>query len=1317
MKNALKMETKLCRICGRTGLNFLHIFQTEGLRNKIETCLPIVVTPHCLLPETICGECLECVENFYNFIKNCLQNIIVLETQLDIHESCLKTKRKKDKSCWAALPVENNTQSIQTEDYLDILLGENKLPIHDFPLTSTFLTQSLRNSKSSKILVDYDLSNSSTDSEDEQSTGRVISGDKITALSQLNDLVGVILGKKYKQTYLDDAGNTLIHEISERKNLKRKSNTIENSLTKICRYDSGNRRKCKQPQKVEKPSDELPENKVTIKEEEDDGDDRGVGMESIMLPQHCLLCSIQLEGPAALAAHFVECHAKQYAGPQANTLLDPVKSSPEPNVEKKKKSIPNLVKISDLRKSDSADDGPPQEEHPSHSIPSFECPNCPAVFTVKNDLMLHLTLKHVDLSAFLCGLCLAQNNSLSNLKSHLQTCSINHPLTHRYYCQVCLYSDDNERLLENHVLVHKFLLDNCRKDVKNFNPEDYVERNSGYTNAGSPIRSFVCLDCGRSNFGSFTEFSGHRRMNHSIYHCDLCNKFYGRNSHLWKHVNRLHRGHPSVTCQICFKTSASKYHLAQHFSKIHQAKPTKKEIVPKLEPYDLNAIKESFVDQEDDNSLNQLSDQENDGYMDVKVAPKEIDSSHNLYTNIITNYTPPANEGDFKCPKCSKAFHKKMLLKKHKKNCRPKLQKDLLTRCKSCARIFKDRQSLTKHLVNYHSEYICEICNEKMQSKCEIVSHIRFQHPSSHLVCAVCQNILRCRKDLLDHLADHGNSYVCQFCADSLPSKVKLKMHILSLHRKILSLSCGICLKLFENQHVLRDHVTLVHKDRLDPLTSCPVCGKNYGSKWKTYDHLNKSHGRIFRACKVCLEIFDTDAQLEAHGKVSHVNQPPVTYSIKPNPAALLSAGINNNRNSYFTDSEGSNEASDNSETEDEDQEDNEPEPKDHAKNLTERFPGFGSQDNKISLLEKRLMGKKITSDDISNGKSNGSAQNNPSDPQKTAAAEGKNGKDHCPLKKETQGPEQGHNGSSSKRTVYVNSNDPSCCDICHKTWPAKKHLWQHYIRCHKSVAATVCGICLKTNADYESLQTHLKDTHPTLLYGQGFGSNFICRICGRYHNASSKLKLHMVIHENFDWGLLERIAPAESRSAAARPQRNGHKTDDEPAEENGDSCNGNDDMFDDLIEQIEESSNSSGLDEKKGDSSSEECGDDAGSKTFPVLSAKHPLSGERCGESCASDESSSTVTDGNGKSDEYSSEEDDDDRSQNSRTSDGGSTIDSGGSAFGRVPEELDSAVKSISYDGPPRKRAADTEEFAELQSGCAHNENEIESAVGSIL
>lgn len=741
-------------------------------------------------------------------------------------------------------------------------------------------------------------------------------------------------------------------------------------------------------------------------------------------------------------------------------------------------------KVSNVYVSD-LDDKSSQD--PPRLLPSFVCSNCPGIFTNKSDLLMHSQLKHSQQAAYLCGLCTQQCTSLANLKSHLEYCSRKQKITHRFLCQVCKYGDDNLKSLENHVRVHEFLIDDCRKQLKIFDPANYVEINENYE-LGTTTKNLTCVDCGLSDFESLNHFSNHRRSQHSVYHCDLCNKSYGRNSHLWKHVNRLHKGHPSITCQICCKTSASKYHLLQHFNKTHLAKGGKQKIntdisnilltgkyqspVAQTSMVNCNAVVSNEYD-EDEAELVDISSIKKETE-EVTDAPKEIDPSHFLYNNIITNYTPPPNEGEYKCQKCSKGFHKKSLLKKHNRNCRPKLQKDLLTRCKSCSRVFKDRQSLAKHLVNYHSDYACEICHQNVQSKCEIITHIRFQHPDSNLMCELCKNVLRSSNDMKEHLENHQESHICQFCGDDLSNKIKLKMHILSLHRKILSLSCGICLKLFENQQVLKDHVTLLHKDQLVLHTSCPVCGKKYGSKWKTYDHINKSHGKVFKACRTCLEVFNSDAHLQAHCDVtSHGPSSGFNTSALRSTIMALVKGVveqtteNNNENVDFE---------------------------------QETKMKYSDEGQDMMLLEKGLNGKRLAEDDI----------------------EQTNKKIKTDLIPDQTSEVKFSPVNSSKRTVYINGNDPACCEICFKSWPAKKHLWQHYIRCHKIAAATVCGICLKTNDTYEMLQTHLQENHPKLLHGQGIGSNFICKICGRYHNASSKLRLHMGIHTNLNWDMFE---------------------------------------------------------------------------------------------------------------------------------------------------------------------------------------------------
>lgn len=1072
------------------------------------------MTNECPLPDTICTACLDSVDNFYSFIRNCLQNIIVLEAQYEIIESCLKTKRQVDRSV--------------AVDSCDLLLATA-------PLSMTVKVPREENlDEEPTALVDYECSSSTDESDIDEDIVRnplqIPYKSPLRTASPLTlapppflcdsapKLIATVKQEEEAEKLPQNSGSSdIITEIVQRKYLKRK-NVQDCTAAPVAKQlrletaapppDSSSRRKSSRPKRVEYHL----ESKQEEGEEEEDEQSPAAAARplekeeaSVAAPgppeptQTCLLCEQPLPSLLELAKHLYQTHAIDFAN-----ACGPSFSSAAPQLPgSKARKIPELVKISDVLP-------PKRNASPQKFIVAEEKrPASPAL-----SALLHYNQQQL----FVCSEC--------------------------------------------------------------------------------PVSPASRQQQQQRSFTSFADFSAHRRAQHQIFHCDLCSKFYGRNSHLWKHVNRVHKGHEAITCSECGKTSASEYHLAQHRNKMHSAhqhnasktstsaathnkqprKPAAQKaqepvaailnhnedsalsnergadsgadddeddlLTQKFQGFDFKSVRQSFLRQEllmnkrqryvsvlkrnnvlaedgteaDSNKTSET----NKKFVDVDTtslppAPKEIDSSSDLYTTIITNYTPPSNEGPYKCPKCFKGFHKKNLLKKHKKNCRPRLQKDLLTRCKTCSRIFKDRQSLAKHLVNYHSEYTCEICAVAVQSKCEIVSHIRFTHPGSELQCH-CGQILRSRADLARHKAEHRDSHVCQFCGDALPTKIKLKMHILSLHRKILALSCGICLRLFESQHVLRAHVRHAHADQLRPLTSCTVCGKNYGSKWKTYDHLNKSHGRIFRACKVCLDVFDSERDLQLHTESQHQNTASTATTQSPvAPPPVQTANItiatlhNNNQKKptipkknvltiaeVYTDEE----ASDNEEESSNDEEE--------AASVLKRN-GMPQNINRLSLLEKRLMGKKsspppsatqLQHDSDANSMKKEAASGELSEPG-TAAASGSAADDILQ--------------NSSKRTVYVNSNDPSLCEICLKVWPAKKHLWQHYIRCHKQTAATVCGICLKTNPSYSALQRHLRDTHPRLLHGCGFGSNFICKICGRYHNASSKLRLHMAIHVGYN--------------------------------------------------------------------------------------------------------------------------------------------------------------------------------------------------------
>lgn len=186
------------------------------------------------MPDTICSECLENVDNFYSFIKNCLQNIIVLEAQYDITESCLKTKRKHEKSCTADFPAAAACdRAVQTDP-----ARFEALDVAQFDKLTTALTnasailggkQTAAKPKTSRLpLVAYEL-NSGSDSECD------------TAVNP----------KRAAGRYFDGAENDLITEIAQRKDLKRKaSEVLGNSRTKIFRMDVRSKRKSTQPKRI-----------------------------------------------------------------------------------------------------------------------------------------------------------------------------------------------------------------------------------------------------------------------------------------------------------------------------------------------------------------------------------------------------------------------------------------------------------------------------------------------------------------------------------------------------------------------------------------------------------------------------------------------------------------------------------------------------------------------------------------------------------------------------------------------------------------------------------------------------------------------------------------------------------------------------------------------------------------------------------------------------------------------------------------------------------------------------------------------------------
>lgn len=140
----------------------------------------------------------------------------MLEAQYDITESCLKTKRKHEKGCLTDFTtVIRFDKNIQTDD------DGNKF-----------------------TLVSYEVeSDTGSDNEENFMEGKVVIAPK--------SVTKKMILPPPKTLYFDNAENDLITEITMRKSLKRKSEEILPYRAKIFKMDTANKRKRKQPKKLE----------------------------------------------------------------------------------------------------------------------------------------------------------------------------------------------------------------------------------------------------------------------------------------------------------------------------------------------------------------------------------------------------------------------------------------------------------------------------------------------------------------------------------------------------------------------------------------------------------------------------------------------------------------------------------------------------------------------------------------------------------------------------------------------------------------------------------------------------------------------------------------------------------------------------------------------------------------------------------------------------------------------------------------------------------------------------------------------------------
>lgn len=178
------------------------------------------------------------------------------------------------------------------------------------------------------------------------------------------------------------------------------------------------------------------------------------------------------------------------------------------------------------------------------------CEICGKLWATRLNYWKHMMGVHSDCLPFICGVCLKVFCTIGDLAAHVKT--KHYPLDNslEFCCDICGRPYSKKSKMSRHRKIHDLSTSEGGLAEGLFDVKEEPE--------GSNKASLNCDDCPTEEFLDLEELSEHRRSAHNLVPCDLCPKFYGRTSHLWKHVYKIYKTHPDITCSICTKTSTSR---------------------------------------------------------------------------------------------------------------------------------------------------------------------------------------------------------------------------------------------------------------------------------------------------------------------------------------------------------------------------------------------------------------------------------------------------------------------------------------------------------------------------------------------------------------------------------------------------------------------------------------------------------------------------------------------------------------------------------------------------------------------------------------
>ncbi|KAG6460255.1 zinc finger protein 135 isoform X2 [Manduca sexta] len=183
--------------------------------------------------------------------------------------------------------------------------------------------------------------------------------------------------------------------------------------------------------------------------------------------------------------------------------------------------------------------------------------------------------------------------------------------------------------------------------------------------------------------------------------------------------------------------------------------------------------------------------------------------------------------------------------------------------CKICHQKLDTVSSLVEHLIRRHDIKFSD--HERKPVDCIIA----YDLSDGKNRCIICKKEFFFFKSLSKHMNEHTTNYVCPICGKCFLLPKRLQTHK-NAHKAGPSVECGQCGKKMKNEYLLKAHIRNVHNK---PKYGCTVCNLKFCTFRDRLAHLDKSHGMKTTnlKCSQCDKSFKLPQTLSAHMRHTHM--------------------------------------------------------------------------------------------------------------------------------------------------------------------------------------------------------------------------------------------------------------------------------------------------------------------------------------------------------------------------------------------------------------------------------------------------------------